>query len=300
MLKRAMERALVAIGAAELVRGWRQGQGLILAYHDIMPDGATPTGDRSLHLPRRMFARHLDMLARTHDVVSLADLLAGRSPRRRPAAVITFDDAYRGALTAGVAELTQRGLPATIFVAPAFVGGHTFWWDAIVRPSDPQEDAQFREYALSVLGGDDARVRAWALARGYQAADPPDWACCASEAELRSAAEHAGITFGAHSWSHPNLALLDGERLTYELTAPRAWLRERFERVVDCLAYPYGLFSPAVARAAAAAGYRLSLRVDGGWLHFPYADPMATPRCYVPAEISPEGFALRTAGLICR
>jgi peptidoglycan/xylan/chitin deacetylase (PgdA/CDA1 family) len=273
---------------------------LILAYHDIVPEGGTPTGDRSLHLPRAAFARQLDVLTRTHEVISLAQLMANASPRRRPAAVITFDDAYRGAVTVGVAELARRGLPATIFVAPAFVGGRSFWWDAIARPADPAADQHFREHALTALGGDDARVRRWAVAQGYGEADIPDWARCASEAELAQAAQQPGISFGAHSWSHPNLATLDGDRLAHELTAPLEWLRARFRRVVDCLAYPYGLFSPAVARAAQDAGYELSLRVDGGWLRLPWTDPMATPRWYVPGEISAAGFTLRAAGILCR
>jgi peptidoglycan/xylan/chitin deacetylase (PgdA/CDA1 family) len=300
VLKRAVERAILASGVPTWTRASRRSQVLILTYHDIRPDGVSATGDRSLHLPREAFARQLDALVRTHEVISLAALIGGVVQGRRPAAVITFDDAYRGAVTYGVSELAARNLPATFFIAPAFVGGRSFWWDAIARPRDSRADQRFREYALFELGGEDDRVRHWAAAQGWGASPVPEWARCASEDELERAGGHAGISFGAHSWSHPNLARLDEQRLSHELTAPLDWLRARFERVLECLAYPYGSFSPAVARAAAAAGYRMALRADGGWVRPGALDPMAAPRLFVPGEVSESGFRLRAAGLLSR
>ena len=69
----------------------------------------------------------------------------------------------------------------------------------------------------------------------------PAYACSATESELTGVAAVAGITFGSHTWSHPNLAALEAQPLDAELHRPLAWLRERYEGVLPVLTYPYGL-----------------------------------------------------------
>jgi hypothetical protein len=105
VLKSAGERLLLLGGPAAISRRAFRHRCLILAYHNILPDGAEPGADRSLHLPRPDFAQHLDQLTRHCEVVSLDAALSGsHPPSRRPRVAITFDDAYSGALTAGVDE----------------------------------------------------------------------------------------------------------------------------------------------------------------------------------------------------
>ena len=297
-LKAAAERIALGGGLAAASRARMRGGSLILAYHNVVPDGETTAGERSLHIPRRDFAAHLDVLRATHDVVPLADLLTP-ADAPRPRAAITFDDAYRGALTAGVRELAARGLPAPFFVVPGGVGGEGFWWDALTPPFEDGPPAGLRAEALARGRGEDTAVRGIARQQGMRTYDLPAHARPAGEAELHAAASIPGITFGAHTWSHPNLARLSEAELPAELDAPLRWLRERFpSAAIPWLSYPYGLATAAVARAAAACGYAGALRIDGGWLRGP-ADPFALPRLNVPAGLSRAGFALRAAGLLC-
>lgn len=103
-LKHLVERGLVWSGAPRVALAGHRSRTLILAYHAIVPEGASPAGDTSLHLPQAQFAAQLDALAPGHDVVALADALAPPPPRSsRPRVAITFDDAYQGAVSAGVA-----------------------------------------------------------------------------------------------------------------------------------------------------------------------------------------------------
>jgi peptidoglycan/xylan/chitin deacetylase (PgdA/CDA1 family) len=104
----------------------------------------------------------------------------------------------------------------------------------------------------------------------------------------------------SHTWSHPNLAALEPAELTAELTRPLAWLRDGFPEPLAVLAYPYGRSSPQVEAAAAAAGYRAALRIDGGWLRSGRGRTHALPRLNVPSGLSLQGFRLRTAGLLRR
>ena len=298
-LKATLERGLVA---SHLPSVWRRAHRrgvLILAYHNIVPPGVEIAGDRSLHLPERLFVAQLDALQATHDVVPLGTLLdADGDNGRRPRAVITFDDAYRGAVTAGLRQVVARGLSATVFVAPAFVGGKFFWWDVATPAGAPGPTESFRKFALEECQGVDAAVRLWAERAGHPLARLPADAACASESELRVASTHPGITFASHSWSHPNLARLAPAELDDELTRPLTWLGARFDNVLPVLSYPYGLASPAVERAAASAGYRAGLLVEGGWVSRRPRNPFAVPRLNVPAGLSANGFQLRAAGLL--
>lgn len=292
------ERWLTASGFASLYRRRLRGDTLVLAYHNVVPRGEEVVGDVSLHLPVGAFAAQLDTLCETHDVVGLPELL--RTPARsvRPRAVITFDDGYRGALTAGVAELEARGLPATFFIAPSFVPDRDFWWDALADGAG-EVDPLLRAEALTTHRGRDGEIRSRTAERGRAPLPLPAHARAADEETIRRAARTPGITLGSHSWSHPNLARLSVPEVERELAVSLRWLRERFEGVIPWLSYPYGAWSPATAVAAAAAGYHGALRIDGGWIRGGRFERYGVPRVNIPSGVSREGFTLRAAGLLC-
>lgn len=303
LVKRSLERVLAG-GPARLARLLVRDRTLVLAYHGIAPEGAAPTGERSLHLPQRDFAAQLDALAAMADVVPLERLLAGPAPRAgRPRVAITFDDAYQGAVVAGAAELARRDMPATIFVVPTFVGGGSFWWDALAG-DDGEVDPAVRAHALGPLGGRDAAVRAWAAERGLPVRDGalPAWARAASEGELARAVAGAPITLASHTWSHVNLATVDAATRAEEMARPQPWLRERFAAAWrPWIAYPYGGDDAVVYEAARAAGYAAGFRVVGGaWRAADAPAPHAMPRLNIPAGLSRDGLALRVAGLVGR
>lgn len=297
--KAFVEATLVRGGVAALARRVSTGAGIVLAYHNIVPEGAEPVGDRSLHLPVEEFRAQLDDLLDTHEVVPLDMVLWPDGRRaRRPRIAITFDDAYRGAVTCGVAELHARGLPATIFVSPAFVGGGSFWWDEVAAGAASGElDEAFRGHALTELCGIDSDIRGWAAEKGIELKPVPEHARVATVEELGRALQHPGLTLGSHSWSHPNLTRLASPALRAELERPLQWLQEHFERVRPWLSYPYGLSSPTVEAAAKGAGYSAGLLVCGGPVPRRNGSPYGVPRVNIPAGLSRNGFALRAAGL---
>jgi peptidoglycan/xylan/chitin deacetylase (PgdA/CDA1 family) len=294
-LKACFEAGLVRSGVPALHRVARAPRALVLAYHNVVPDSCLPFGDRSLHLPLGLFVRQLESLLATHTIVPLDELLGAAPPGRRPRAAITFDDGYRGALLLGVAELVKRGVPATVFVVPSFVGKGPFWWDALA--AERGMDPALRDRALDQLRGRDEEIRGWAARQRIPTATMPEWALVASEEELRGATRHAGITLGSHTWTHPNLTRLGGAELREELERPLVWLRERFPSVIPWLSYPYGLATPAVEDAAREAGYAAALALGGGWFPPAQVNRWSVPRENIPAGLSENGFVIRSSGL---
>ncbi len=294
-LKHLAEGLLIRSGVARAARLRQRSRTLILAYHNILRDGDAPAGDTSLHLRRQEFARQLDVLARSYDVIPIEDLF--NDPiSGRPRVVITFDDAYAGCLTAGLEELVKRRLPATIFVAPALAGTVT-WWDALACPETGTIPESVRTEALHRLRGD-ARLVLGGARSDIRVSSASTLPRIGTLADLDAAAGLPGITFGSHTWSHPNLCALTEADIRQEIARPLAWLRSRFSNVVSWVSYPYGLFNELSHRIAAESGYVGALRIDGGWVPVKKdLDMFAVPRFNIPSGLSLNGFKLRLAGL---
>ncbi len=267
---------------------------LVLAYHNVVPDGLAGRGDRSLHLPMSTFLRQLDLLQAHCRVLTLVDILAGVRDNERPVVAITFDDAYRGAVEHALPELSRRGLPGALFVAPGLLGAQSLWWDelaavpggvsATLRATILESDAGRQNAARERIA---ARARSTLLPECYH---------CASEEQTLDLASEGSLALGAHSWGHPNLTRIDGEALASELAKPLEWLRARSKLVIPVLAYPYGIQSPEVEAAARRAGYASALLVEGGWLPSDGVNQWAVPRYNVPAGLSDDGFMIRLSG----
>jgi peptidoglycan/xylan/chitin deacetylase (PgdA/CDA1 family) len=297
ILKHPIERALASRTVSWTTRHRVRGKRLILAYHGIVPHGDSPAGERTLFIAQRDFAAHLDMLSEVADIAPL-DLIDDEGDGR-PRIAITLDDAYRGAVQCGVAELAKRGIPATIFVAPGRLDDHVFWWDALASKTGELE-GKTRQYALGPLAGSDERVRLWAARETLNLSDSlPEYARAATREELRVAVGMPGITVGSHTWSHPNLANLGISDVMSEICSSRTWLRREFPtKTIDWLAYPYGLDSIAAHHALAEMSYTGAVRITGGWHRASQVSRFARPRLNVPAGLSVAGLKLRTLGAV--
>jgi peptidoglycan/xylan/chitin deacetylase (PgdA/CDA1 family) len=108
-----------AAGLADIVHP--AGDGLvILIYHRV---GRRTTV--SVDLPGDLFDAQLAHLARHYQVLTLDDaaehLAAGSPPRGKPAVVVTFDDGTGDFVDEAVPRLVTHGVPATLYLATAFV-----------------------------------------------------------------------------------------------------------------------------------------------------------------------------------
>jgi peptidoglycan/xylan/chitin deacetylase (PgdA/CDA1 family) len=294
-IKRILEGTLARSPLAAAGRRRRRHRALILAYHNVVPDQESREGDTSLHLTQSQFAAQLDFLLEHYDVVTLDEAISGRSPKRSPV-VVTFDDAYRGAMTVGLHELERRSLPATVFVSPGLLGQST-WWDVLSGPDGSGLSDDTRSLVLDRHAGLHPPA-ADLPATPHAGWEPGHNKRIIDEDGMTLAAQYAKLTVASHAWSHPNLAQLHNTVLVEQLEKPIAWLAERFQgRFRPWLAYPYGLFSEETRNAAQRVGYEFAFAVTGGPTPIPPVDLHAIPRFNIPAGISLPGFALRLSGV---
>jgi peptidoglycan/xylan/chitin deacetylase (PgdA/CDA1 family) len=181
-----------------------------------------------------------------------------------------------------------------VFVAPGLLDQGMPWWDRLAAAGAVPET--LRNRCLEELGGEASRIESELSSAMADRRHP--WLSIASPEQLRHAALLPGLTFGSHTWSHPNLRRQSETALTEELRRPLDWLRAAFPAITRrWVAYPYGLFNAQVEEAARAAGYEAGFAVTGGWSS--RSDrPTALPRLNIPSGLSVEGFRARIAGLL--
>jgi len=287
----AFELAGTTSGLAAFSRRLQRTRVSILAYHNVVDPAEAGHGESTLHLPLPEFRRQVEWIAETHSVVSLGSTPEGGDGR--PRAVITFDDAYRGAVTLALPELAARALPATVFASPGLLGSPSTWWDemaegGLLTPST-------RRFAMHELAGRAEAVREWAFGARQIPELPASYGIATSD-ELR-ANLGGGISLGSHTWGHEHLPSLGDEELRTNLLRTRTWLEGFDAPTPPWLALPYGADSAAARRLALATGHAGVLRVAGG-LWKEGRDRGHVPRIYVPADVTLRGLQLRVSGLM--
>jgi peptidoglycan/xylan/chitin deacetylase (PgdA/CDA1 family) len=289
--------------AFSAVSSIRRPSALVLAFHNVLPEGVRPRGDRSLHLSAAAFREIIDWLPELFDVVPLDEVFVEPGAQfERPRAAITFDDAYAGAISVGIPELQRRGLPATVFVVSGAESGQTFWWDALADGFPDGLSQELREAALTKAQGRDEEVRRWAHEHDLPTAEMPGAFVSASWETIEQTAALPGVTIGSHTRTHANLSVLDRTDLVTELVESRRDLATKLPSTRPWLAYPYGRYSSAVEQASEHAGYEFAFRVDGGTVlnRDNNPPPHRLPRLNIPAGLTLSGFRLRAAGLLGR
>jgi len=241
-------------GSAGLATANRSAGAVFLCYHSISQDGPL-----WLSLGPDLFERQLALLRRRGFVSGGPDglraLMRGERARRREV-FITFDDGFADNHHMAAPLLREYGFSAFVFVLPSLL--------------------------------DDAGAFAWPEVAERRRAHP-DVMRSMTWRQVDDLAG-AGLTIGSHTMTHPRLSRLEPERRTQELLDSRRTLARRVGGC-DVLAYPFGDWSPAVARAAAAAGYDAAFTMPetGQWR----AHRLAIPRIAVDHRDTERRFALK-------
>lgn len=286
-------------------------------YHRVL---ASPDLLLSAEPSAAEFAAQMNLIAENFHVLRLSDaarrLRSGTLPPR--AVSITFDDGYSNNWRVAQPILAQRALPATVFVAPGFLGGGRMFNDTIIESirRAPAEldlskaglstflftDLASRRNAITHIIGalkylecKERHARAQLIAEIVGAELPTDLMMNASEVR---AAYRSGLEIGAHTVNHPILARLEPEAAEDEIRQSRHQLQEIIGGPVTSFAYPngrpnsdYGAQHVAVVRKA---GFELAVSTAWGAASV-HSDPFQLPR------IAPwDRDAVRFAGRVLR
>lgn len=322
------KHAAQAIASRVAPVGWslrRSPRLLVLMYHRVLPHEHPDRAheEPGMYVSPETFAMQLDQLSRHFEMVHLEDWLertgAGQSVPPR-ACAITFDDGWRDNFQYAYPALSQRGLPATIYLVSDMVGSsYSFWPNRLTRvllgprANDaavvlaerllPIEAGQGAEWIARIIHAckaaqtdeqmngllDDIESRLPAAARER---DLLSWD------EIETMASGGLVRFGSHTRRHTRLLhTIPQAQLDDEINGSQRVLQERLGRAPKTFCYPNGDHSSeAVARVR--ASYLGAVTTRRGW-NSPGSDRFLLARVGVHEDVSntPASFLARLAGV---
>ncbi len=308
MLPRTLYRLLSPAG--------NKGQLSIFIFHRVLLD-ADPL------LPFEPSAEQFTWMARyfarTYNVLPLGEavcrLQAGTLPAA--AATITFDDGYADNFQVAWPILQRYALPATFFIATAFLNGGRMWNDDIIETVRVLPPGEFDLGALGLgthnLSDTLSRIRCYQAVLGklkyFEHSQRTDIARqIALRAGLPAASNlmmtrmelqtlmASGAEIGAHTHTHPILERLPDTLAYAEIEQGKCELESILGSRVHVFAYPNGApkrdWSDRHATMVKQIGFEAAVTTEPRFAHVASAKIFQLPR-FTPWDRSPLRFAAR-------
>lgn len=267
LLKRTVRNALTYPGVRTALHPFRRGAGVILNMHRL----ADPETGSPGHDPTELRRTLTFLRRRGYELVGLQELFhrLREAPESTDQGVaFTLDDGYADQVRVAGPIFAEFDCPATVFVTTGFLDGALWqWWDKVEFAFESCLKREIHtvvaDEAVSYLWDRDhgpgaaiedfvarckrvtneARIEAIAdLARAAGVEfplQPPDRYAPMSWDELQ-AWEARGMTFGAHSVSHPILSRTSDVQSREEIVGSWNRLRSKARRPVPIFCYPNG------------------------------------------------------------
>jgi peptidoglycan/xylan/chitin deacetylase (PgdA/CDA1 family)/glycosyltransferase involved in cell wall biosynthesis len=273
---------------------------LVLMYHRVAEDRRRCT---NLCVSPNHFRQQMAYLARgPYRVISLASLdrcLQGEGELTGTCVAVTFDDGYRDVYTNAFPIMQEFGIPATVFLAPAFLDSQQApWWDRLAlavrnlrqRPELPAElgkiipedlrsplQAAWHSPAwrlklridemISLVKALDSQQREQIVAAIEQLAATPDSEPLMMTWDMVRTMRDKGITFGAHTLTHPVLSQLDLTETRQEIADGKSRLESALGESISWFAYPHGAqddFNQQTVAVVRECGFQLAVTTEKG------------------------------------
>lgn len=289
----------------------------ILLYHRI-------NDDRDPYLPSfptGAFQAHMEHIARSFPVVGLDEIAEGKVPQNghNYCVAVTFDDGYRDNFTHAFPILTSLGIPATIFLTSGCIeNAQVAWYDqlslAFKLTTERYMDLGYHGAPRGSLESEGDRLGKlrltlewfWKLPEAerlhrtrelFRALRVPEdlnvHNAMLSWGEIRQMTKQ-NVRFGAHTVTHPVLALLDPSRLEEEILGSKETIENRLQIPVRHFAYPFGSqsdFSEEAKRVVRQAGFETAVTTIWGF-NSSGADRYELKR-FSPWDANPRVFAFK-------
>lgn len=233
----------------------------IFIFHRVLPE---PDPLMPWEPDRRQFDSIIAFLSRAYHVLPLGEAVRRLTECSLPAAsaVVTFDDGYADNFTVAKDSLVKHGIPATFFIATAFLDGGRMWNDDVIEAIRlwPAGTLDLSDLELGTYQIDDtaSRVKTYGKILGLLKYRPHQ----ARAETARRIAREAGLSdnstlmmtthqlinlcatgmeIGAHTDSHPILNSLSDDEAEAEIQNGRTKLESILQQNVSVFAYPNGV-----------------------------------------------------------
>lgn len=241
-----------------------KNQAYIIAYHRVVenPSPFYP------ELDIRTFEAQIRHLSENYSIVPVEEIVkritTGQTLKKCLA--LTFDDGFKDNYTHAYPILKKYNAPATIFLITSCIEtGNPPWFMAFRRAFEKTDKKEL----YIILGGQNFRLNLSSMVQKKAASDevmsflqicpnkkrllflkeifdalgPNDFSCLENIMlnwnEIREMANN-GVSFGAHTHSHPILANLTISEAEFEITRSKRIIEKKLNKPVNGFAYPVG------------------------------------------------------------
>lgn len=286
-------------------------------FHRVLPEtDELMAGEPSI----KEFDWMVRFIADAYTVLTFGDAVSRLQSGTLPpgCACITFDDGYQNNATLAAPTLKKYGVPATFFIATAYLDRQRMWNDKVIEAVRHMPDGDFDRtpYGLPScqLGSDNTRAECISQLLGALKYLPHDQRSELSQSltniagidesydtmmtpsEVRTL-RNSGMEIGAHTHTHPILSGLPDNVAEAELARSKDELEAILGEPITSFAYPNGNTSRDLSlqhvAMAKKLGFRAAATTDWG-IATMHTDPFLIPR-FTPWDRTPRRFALRCA-----
>lgn len=241
-------------------RIFTKGKLSILIYHQVpqLHDEM-----RAAEPDAAAFRWQMALIAKYYTPLSLTEAVARLKSNELPANAIcvTFDDGYQNNLTVAAPILAEFNIPATVFVATAFIDGANMWNDRVIdlcadlsRETVNLDVLSMKAQALHDIGTRKKlayqvidKIKYFPYAKRvalidtlYQHNNQSEYAPRMMTAQQLKTLSDLGIEIGAHTVDHPILKVLSKEQQYQQISQSKSQLESIIDKPVTSFAYPNG------------------------------------------------------------
>jgi peptidoglycan/xylan/chitin deacetylase (PgdA/CDA1 family) len=308
---------LTSVGVGMLTRGLARRGLSILMYHRVLPE-SDPIN--TWDVTAEEFDVQMCALAEHFTPLALGEAVARLHTDSLPpgAICVTFDDGYADNVTTALPILQQHRIPATFFIATAYLNGGRMWNDTVVEAvrAAAGEEIDLEPIGLGRLALGAPAIRRPIIERILEHIKHRPFAerehCARLVAECIGAVlpgnlmltdaqllalRASGMEIGGHTDRHPILTSVDARTAREEIAAGRERLVELLREPITLFAYPNG--KPGVdyghqhVQMVRSAGFVAAVTTAEG-VATRATDPLQLPR-QAPWDRNPITFSLRLA-----
>lgn len=288
----------------------------ILCYHRVGTEGV-PLFSR---LDPMVFAAQMRYVRKHYRIVSLGQFCAEIRDGALvpPTLAITFDDGYRDLYTYAFPVLREYKIPATIYlIGKCMDTGEAPWYDrifaALATTTMSIAEIELDVVRHFVLSTPSSRLAAaWDIIcylRSIPNCARQEW-CAAFEKRISipevllkdriltwhqaRAMLKEGVSFGAHTMTHPVVSRLNASEMQDELGYSKSLIESHLDTEIRDFAYPFGKpadCSPAAEQLLSRLGYRSGVTTTTG-VNLTFANSLSLSRLQIGDDRSIPSFAL--------
>ncbi len=241
---------------------------IVAPFYHIVTDNPPPHVKELYNaVTIKQFINDIDFLLKHYSPITVSELqkvLLGEMQLEKPALFVSFDDGFSDLKTTVAPVLKSKGVPATFFVTPNFIGNNDMLYrcklsiimDRVRRlpgripipnylkkawGEKPVSQSKFRKLLFKLDYNDTEVINAIAKSFNINFSDYLQKHKPYLTLDELKELEKSGFSIGAHSMNHPNFAEISADMQKQEVESSVSWVQKNIPSQPKLFAFPFSI-----------------------------------------------------------